>query len=238
MKIQPVQSGSKGNCYILESNGSLLILECGIPMRDIRAALNHRLHQVAGCLITHEHKDHSRSAAGISRLGVHCYASGGTIAQLKLDDTMRFHAVTEESFRIDNWQVTSFPAVHDAAEPLNYYIVAPDGERLLFVTDNSYWNVVHRPILRFEAAEYYLVEANYDTRLLEHNYRQALIPEELRRLIPLNHLSLTGCIRCLKQQDLSKLKAVYLIHLSSLNSNAEEFKRRVQRIFGVETFVV
>lgn len=56
VKFKPIASSSKGNCYIVEAEGSKpLLLEAGIPIKKIREALNFGLSNLAGCLISHEH---------------------------------------------------------------------------------------------------------------------------------------------------------------------------------------
>lgn len=55
MKIATLSSGSHGNCYLLESNGEILILDCGIPMKDIKIGLDFDLRRVSGVLVTHSH---------------------------------------------------------------------------------------------------------------------------------------------------------------------------------------
>ncbi len=54
-RIKILSSGSHGNCYLLESNGEILILDCGIPMKDIKIGLDFDLRRVSGVLVTHSH---------------------------------------------------------------------------------------------------------------------------------------------------------------------------------------
>jgi len=59
MEFKPIASSSKGNCYLLTSNGAPpLLLEAGIPIKKIRDALRSfqiSLSDLSGALISHEH---------------------------------------------------------------------------------------------------------------------------------------------------------------------------------------
>lgn len=55
MKLKVLASGSKGNCYILESPTGSLLIEAGIPWKQIQKGLNFDLRQVVAALISHEH---------------------------------------------------------------------------------------------------------------------------------------------------------------------------------------
>lgn len=48
-------SGSKGNNYVLEHNGQLLLLDAGINISDIKKGIDFRVGDIVGCLITHKH---------------------------------------------------------------------------------------------------------------------------------------------------------------------------------------
>lgn len=55
MRIKCLGSGSSGNCYLLECENEVLILDCGIGIKDIKKALNFDLRRVSGVLVTHSH---------------------------------------------------------------------------------------------------------------------------------------------------------------------------------------
>lgn len=56
MKIKVLSSSSNGNCYILQSlQNESLIIEAGVPWKEILKELDYDLKGVVGCLISHEH---------------------------------------------------------------------------------------------------------------------------------------------------------------------------------------
>ncbi|HEK4983654.1 TPA: MBL fold metallo-hydrolase, partial [Clostridioides difficile] len=59
--IKILGSSSRGNCYLLQLENETLILECGVSYKEILKGLDFSLENVVGCLVTHEHKDHSKA---------------------------------------------------------------------------------------------------------------------------------------------------------------------------------
>lgn len=55
MKFKVLSSGSHGNSYLLQSPTGTLIIEAGIPYREILQGLNFDLKGVVGVLASHQH---------------------------------------------------------------------------------------------------------------------------------------------------------------------------------------
>ena len=55
MRLKCLSSGSQGNCYLLERNGETLILDCGIPIKEIKKGLDWNLGGIKGVLVSHAH---------------------------------------------------------------------------------------------------------------------------------------------------------------------------------------
>lgn len=55
LDIKVLASGSKGNCYIIDDGSTKLMIECGIPISEIKKECGYKTHELAGCLISHEH---------------------------------------------------------------------------------------------------------------------------------------------------------------------------------------
>lgn len=83
MRFIPLASSSAGNAYLVEAPGAgVLLLECGLSYKRLRSLAGYRLHELCGCLITHEHKDHSRCWADLIKSGVRVWTSAGTREKL------------------------------------------------------------------------------------------------------------------------------------------------------------
>ena len=55
MKLNCISTGSSGNCYLLENNQEVLILDCGVASMDIKKALDFDLGGIVGVVVTHSH---------------------------------------------------------------------------------------------------------------------------------------------------------------------------------------
>ena len=55
MKLKVLGSGSSGNCYLLSTENETLILDCGLPIKEIKKGLNFDLGGIKGVLVTHAH---------------------------------------------------------------------------------------------------------------------------------------------------------------------------------------
>ena len=58
MELKILGSSSKGNCYLLDNGNDCLMIECGIPFKDVQKAVNFGISRIAGVIISHEHGDH------------------------------------------------------------------------------------------------------------------------------------------------------------------------------------
>lgn len=55
MLLKILGSGSSGNGYILETDSEVLLLEAGIPVKEMKKAIGWNVMKICGCLISHEH---------------------------------------------------------------------------------------------------------------------------------------------------------------------------------------
>ena len=55
MRLRVVNSGSSGNCYILESNGRKIFLDLGVRWKGVLTAIDYDLSAIDFALVTHSH---------------------------------------------------------------------------------------------------------------------------------------------------------------------------------------
>lgn len=232
MKLQILGSSSKGNCYLLHGSKSILMLECGVHIKEIKKALNFNLTNVCGCLCTHEHKDHSKSARDMLSNGIDFYASKGTIDGIKVQGHRVNIVKAEKQFKIDEFLILPFETKHDAIEPSGFLIQDTNTkEKLLFATDTFYIKY------KFKGLNYIMVECNYIKEILDENIELGLIPQSLQIRLLKSHFSLDNVKEFLKANDLSKARKIILLHLSDGNSDAERMKSEVEELTGIETVI-
>ncbi|WP_432355279.1 MBL fold metallo-hydrolase [Sporosarcina sp. A2] len=231
IEIKTLATGSTGNCYWISDGSTSLLLECGISFKQIQKALNFKTSDLAGVLVTHEHKDHCKAIKQVADRGLDIYMSPGTKVALGIEHH-RFKAVeNKKQFRIGTWTILPFDVQHDVSEPFGFMLANQDGERLLFATDTYYIRY------KFPGLTHLMIECNYSQQILDDNADHGRIPSFLRERVMESHFSLENLIAFLKANDLSKVEEIHLLHLSDSNSDAVEFKKTVQAATGKVVYV-
>ena len=70
MNLKCLGSGSSGNCYLLSTETETIVLDCGLPIREIKKGLDWDISKVVGVLCTHIHSDHSKSVKDFENMGI------------------------------------------------------------------------------------------------------------------------------------------------------------------------
>lgn len=232
MKFKVLASGSKGNCYILSSPTGSLLLDAGIPFREIQKGLDYNLRDITASLVTHEHKDHSKAAEDVMNAGIDCYMSEGTANALGLQGHRLNIMRHKDEVEAGGFVIKAFETQHDAAEPLGFFIWYEQiGEHLLYLTDSYYCKY------RFRGLNYIMVESNYVKETLDRNVEAGLIDEALKRRLLESHFSLEHVKDFLQANDLSQCQKIVLLHLSDYNSDAARMKSEIEALTGIETVV-
>lgn len=226
--IKVLASGSTGNCYIIQAQGEILLLECGIDIKNIKHGLDFDLSKVIGCLITHEHKDHSKSINDIVAAGIDVYTSKGTAAGVELKDqrySYRFNYLRHKVPKhIGGFTVIPFNTQHDVNKPLGFLIFHPKLGKILFATDTYYLKTTFRNV------DHILIECNYSEDILPQ------LPGWRARTIK-SHMSLETLKETLKSWELGNTKDITLIHISNDNGEPERFKEEIENLTGIKTYI-
>jgi phosphoribosyl 1,2-cyclic phosphodiesterase len=231
IEITSFGSGSKGNAYRVTDGVTPLLLECGIPYREIQKGLNFRMSEIASCLVTHEHGDHCKSIKDVLKAGVNCYMSSGTATAIGIEHHRIKCVKPLEQFQIGTWTIKPFDVQHDVSEPFGFLLMNQIGEKLLFATDTYYIKYL------FQDLTHIMVECNYSLKILNENIQAGRVPKVMQDRLLKSHFSLEHVKDFFKENDLSKVQEIWLLHLSDSNSNAEQFKREIMELTGKLVFV-
>ncbi|APM41369.1 MBL fold metallo-hydrolase (plasmid) [Clostridium kluyveri] len=231
MKLTVLGSGSSGNCYLLQNRDETLILECGLPYKTILKGLDFNLMNVVGCLVTHEHKDHSKAIKEFISNGIDVYSSSGTLKAVDAGDYRAQVIESENQVSIGDFTVLPFETEHDAIEPLGFLIQHSDMGKLLFITDSYYCQY------NFTGLNHIMIECNYSMDIVNENFERGLIHPVLRNRLLKSHFSMENVKEFLKVTDLSQVRDIVLLHLSDSNSDEEGFKTEIERLTGKPTYI-
>lgn len=227
MDIKIIASGSSGNAYLIGDGHTLLLLDAGIPFKRIQIGCGFRTSSIDGCLVTHRHGDHAAAIPKLIERGIAVY-SNADVAGL-YESVQELIALKEYS--IGTFHILPFEAEHDV--PCYGYQVTSTatGEKLVYITDSAYvWYT-------FSGLTHIMIEANYDEDIMLGNVRDEKIPFSLAERVAGTHMSIDTLLDLLRANDMTKVRQIYLLHLSDNNSDAEVFKRLVQQETGAEVYI-
>lgn len=234
MKFSVLGSGSKGNCTLVQSGSTCVLIDNGFSGKELLA----RLHQIGvaaetltALVITHEHADHIKGVGALARrLHLPIYANAATYraGEQHLGNLpLRREFGTGESFVINDLHIHPFALSHDSADPVGF--VVGDGEqRLGYCTDTGTITRLMHHHLRL--CQTLILEANHDVALL----RQGPYPLPLQQRVLSNrgHLANADALAFARSLLHGELQSLVLAHLSEVNNTPQLVQAEVERHLG------
>ncbi len=229
MKIEKFASGSSGNLYRISDSKTSILIECGLPFNDLKRMLSFEHLNNSAVLISHEHSDHAKSSLKLANSGVNVYTSKGTAEALNINNHWNCCLMKEKVFyNIGTFSVYGFLVNHDAKEPFGFFIHSKENkENLLFITDTYFIKQT------FEDVNYLMIEASFDEDIINENNED----EYYKKRLIVSHMSINMVYDYITKMNISKLKEIHLLHLSSKSSNEKMFINKIQSITGVPVYV-
>ena len=115
--------------------------------------------------------------------------------------------------------------IHDVPV-LNFLIVGRQEKKLLFLIDSAYSKY------RFKDVNYIMLGINFDSDILKRNVKSGRIHPGLARRIMQSHCSLKTALQFFKDQDLSRIEEIHVLHCSEANLDKDKAKEAIQRATG------
>lgn len=219
-------SGSSGNLYTVESNGSRLMIECGLPIQKISKKLDYSLQGIEACLVSHGHQDHCKAWREIAKSGIDIYMTQGTKDALKAEGHRIKVVQPLVPFSISSFKIKAFDTQHDTEGSAGYLVQDNEGKTLVYLTDSYYSRYV------FKGLNIIAVECNYSEDLLEENLKNGTTDRHLYARVKRSHFGLQHVKQFLLANDLSKVEEIFLLHLSSRNADEEVIRNEIMRATG------
>ena len=239
MQFTPLFSSSKGNAYVVTANnGKRLLVECGVSWPLLQKALGYDLTGIEGCLLSHEHEDHSKAIHDAMKAGIDVYASKGTLEACGVSMERRAIPVYAKKRMVselltEDFSVLCFDSYHDAMEPYLYAINC-DHEWLLFCTDTSH--IRQKFSMAFDIIA---IECSYNEPYLRKREEEGTINTELAKRLLESHMSESNCLSYLQNFcNLDKCREIHLLHMSADNLNKDRIKREFEKKLFIEIKVI
>lgn len=229
MRLFVLGSGSRGNCFAVESDGVALLLDAGFSAREVERraeASGLELARVAGIVLTHEHGDHAGGAPRLARrIGAPVLTASGTWDRLapRMRQATHRGIGLSEPLELGPFRVRACPTSHDAVEPLAVAVHTHDGTSVGLAYDLGRPTAGVRYLLRDLTA--LVLEANHDEVAL----RTSGYPPVVQRRIAGSggHLSNRAAAELLAELHHPGLSVVVLAHLSQRCNTADDARATV-----------
>ena len=216
-------SGSSGNCYLIKSRESAILIDAGISTRKIHAALQEtgtEREEIAGVFVTHEHSDHVKGLKVLTKQnpGWEIYGSEETCRCLRecVQDEEKICSLDINCTKqIGDMKIRAMEISHDAAHPV-CYIVEAGSSRISVLTDTGY---VPRDVMpELMSSDLIVIEANHEVNMLKagpYPYRL-----KLRIMGDYGHLSNEAAGETLAEvmSHDDRYRTILLAHLSKENN--------------------
>lgn len=227
MKLIIIGSSSQGNSYALQSDsGEILLIEAGVPLREVKKAIGYKTSKVVGCIISHVHGDHAKHIPEYLRAGINVSSNDEVAEKYPGVDTM-YENIT---FRFGKFGVTPFPVEHDAKN-FGYLIHELSYGTIFFATDCYNLHFVIR------GCKTYLAECNYSDAILDKATADGLTPRRQADRIRLSHMSMEHAISWLHDCDVEHCaRKIILIHGSARHLIPNAAVSKFQQVLGVPTY--
>lgn len=221
VEVGVLASGSSGNCFFFQGNGSGFLIDAGISCKQIvnrLQAIGKDIRNINGIFVTHEHTDHIRGLQQLCKQHkIPVYMTRGTFQYVKkfVDRGLVNLIKPGERIIADQCVVTPFEKSHDALEPVSFKLSYHD-KTVSYITDAGC--VCQNMINAVQESDCLILESNHDVKMLE----EGRYPYHLKKRIAgdKGHLSNYEA-SLLVLEHAFKLKHVFLSHLSEHNNTED-----------------
>ena len=235
LKFCSFASGSSGNCYMVASETTTILVDAGISAKRIIEGLkgtDTATDKVKAVLITHEHYDHVKGLRVLMKRLNHppAYANEKTFNAMEeaiyCDKKILINAQTP--FKIGDIEVKAFHTSHDAVEPFGYSF-SYGGRKLSIVTDTGM--VGDKIIKEILDADTLVLEANHEEELLLYGRYPYYLKQRI--LGERGHLSNKAAVKTMVSlsERKSKKRNYLFAHLSKENNFPESVYQSVREVF-------
>ena len=184
LSITPIASGSKGNCTLVRTDDTNILVDIGVPLfyvEDSLKKLGAEPQSIDTVFITHEHTDHVSGVQAFAAkydtpVYVHNNAAAHIARQFSKIASRKIAEFGDNDFFVKGLAVSPFPLSHDA--PCTGYGFSYKGAKISMLTDSGILS--DNLLKRIADSDVVLIEANHDVDMLKSSKKY---PPALKRRI-------------------------------------------------------
>lgn len=241
VSVTVLASGSKGNCTLVRSSKTRLLIDAGLSCRELLRRLllcGEDAGALDAVLITHEHSDHVAGLRVLARrLKIPVYITGPTFQEYQrcVRDTNGRHVSLDRhenfcsggAFQVGDISVMPFTIPHDAIDPVGFTLCA-DGVKLGICTDLGYLPASVHHHLR--GCHILMIESNHDLELLRGGPYPWSVKQRVMSRV--GHLSNDALADFFTSDYDGRAEFLILAHLSEQNNHPEIARMSAERALG------
>jgi len=242
VSVSMLASGSRGNCAIVASTTTKILVDAGISCRETfkrMKALGDDPRSLSAVLITHEHCDHVYGLATLAKkLRIPIFMTGAThqvwARAMRDGNGERPHLEKLEkfesghTFQVGDISVKPFTIPHDAADPVGFTFKA-EGIKVGIATDLGYLPVSVRDHLR--GCDVLIMESNHDLEMLRGGPYPWSVKQRVMSRV--GHLSNEALAHFFRHDYDNSAAFVVLAHLSEQNNHPEIALREAEKALAI-----
>ena len=225
MKVRVLASGSKGNCILVSSQGSALLVDAGLSLKrlkEILSDIDFPIQNIRAVIISHEHSDHIKGAGAVVRsLGIPLYVNENTYAA----GERRFGRIREINFfengirfTMQEFLIEPFSVPHDSADNSCFLISERSNDsKLAVLTDLGYPTALVKQ--KMKSPTTIILESNHDIDMLINGPYAWWLKQRVKGKN--GHLSNVQASELVDEILHDGLKNIVLAHLSETNNEPE-----------------
>lgn len=216
MKVKIIASGSKGNCTLVMSSTTKILIDVGVTAIHIKNSLESEgidINTLDGVLISHTHSDHIKGLVQIvKKYGLKVYATPQLLYDLIKIIPIESIIVINENFEIGDINILLMETSHDV---MSYgFVIENKGTSMVYITDTGYINKKYHKLTLNK--NIYVIETNHDEEMLmngpyPYHLKQRVISDK-------GHLSNRYTGKYLSKVIGSDTKYIFLAHISENNN--------------------
>ncbi len=235
MQVFPIASSSDGNCTVVKSNGTSILIDCGVSLRAVTSFFGRdHLRSISALFVTHEHSDHVKGIPILSRrlpdLPVYVHEKSFGARRNLFGGANRKKLDSSDQIVVGSFVVSPFPTHHDSQSCHGFSIHDKySGLKLCYIPDTGHvCNVIKE---RATEADILFIECDYDEKMLTDYPHYS---DELKQRIsgPHGHLSNRDALDLIEEIGMTRFQKIVLTHLSPRTNSPEVLMNSIVRRFG------
>ena len=210
-------SGSSGNGYALIDDNEILLIDGGVPAKEMLKSIDYQTSKVVGCIVTHCHGDHAKYIADYMKYGIKVFSSDEVSRDIENIYGERVEGLQRmNQAMIGGFSVIPFAVPHSDTECDGYLIMHEKIGSLLFITDAEY-----------NPYDFSNIKINH--LMVECNYSEDYLTKDAENYVHVlrGHIELQTCKRLIRSINSPSLRSVGLLHLSGGNSDIQRFRSEI-----------